>query len=173
MVTRVLVAYATKYGSTAEIAERIGEVLNQAGLSVEVLPAKRVDELASYDAVVLGSAVYMFRWRRPAARLLKRNRRLLAQKLVWLFSSGPTEEGDPFEIAEGWTLPKGLQAVADEIGPVDVMLFGGALDLERMKGFDRWVMSKFDAPTGDFRDWGSVTAWAHGVAYRLQKMGPE
>jgi menaquinone-dependent protoporphyrinogen oxidase len=78
MDIRVLVAYATKYGATAEIAERIGQVLRQAGLDVDVLPVDRVDDLPSYKAVVLGSAVYIGAWRGAAARFLEANEGELA-----------------------------------------------------------------------------------------------
>src|SRR5438477_3803419 len=85
---RVLVAYGTKFGSTAEIAEAIGTTLRVAGLEVDVKRAGQVGSLEPYRAVVLGSAVYVTRWRRDAMRLLRREREL-KQREVWLFSSGP------------------------------------------------------------------------------------
>ena len=92
---RVLVAYGTKHGATAEIAEAIGKALIAAGLGVDVRRARRVRSLAPYQAVVLGSAVYAGRWRRDAMRLLRRAE--LRERAVWLFSSGPVGEdkGDP------------------------------------------------------------------------------
>ena len=90
MDSQVLVTYAAKYGATAEIADKIGQVLSQAGLRTDVLPADRVSDLHSYKAVVLGSAVYIGRWRKQAARFLKANEKVLAEQLLWLFSSGPT-----------------------------------------------------------------------------------
>ena len=71
MDEQVLVAYATKYGATTEIAEKIGQVLRQAGLSADVLPVDRVGDLSTYRAVVLGSAVYIGQWRKEAVRFLK------------------------------------------------------------------------------------------------------
>ena len=73
MDQRVLVAYGTKYGATAEIAEKIGEVLRQSGFQTDVLPAERVQELSGYQAVILGSGVYIGRWRKPAAKFLREN----------------------------------------------------------------------------------------------------
>jgi menaquinone-dependent protoporphyrinogen oxidase len=105
MDRQVLVACATKYGATAEIAERIGAVLRQAGLPAEVLPVGRVGDLSAYKAVVLGSAVYIGQWRKEAVKFLKANEAVLAEKAVWLFSSGPTGEGDPVELAQGWRFP--------------------------------------------------------------------
>ncbi|MCK4732225.1 MAG: hypothetical protein KAT65_07180, partial [Methanophagales archaeon] len=119
MDTQVLVIYATKYGATAEIAEKIGNVLRQAGLRTDVLPTDRVSDLTPYKAVVLGSAVYIGRWRKEAAKFLKANEKVLAEQLVWLFSSGPTGEGNPVELTKGWHFPKALQPIADRIQPRD------------------------------------------------------
>lgn len=105
MDKKVLVAYGTKYGATAEIAVRIGEVLAASGLPVEVHLAEQAGDLAAYGAVVLGSAVYIGQWRKPAVRFLKENEQALAALPVWLFSSGPTGEGDPLALAEGWRFP--------------------------------------------------------------------
>ena len=109
MNERVLVAYGSKFGSTAEIAQAIGTTLRVAGLEVDVKPAREVRSLEPYRAVVLGSAVYMARWRRDAMRLLRR-RGNLAQR-EWVFSSGPVgeEKGEPDEKQERWTKPKRVQ----------------------------------------------------------------
>jgi menaquinone-dependent protoporphyrinogen oxidase len=77
-MSQVLVAYASKHGATAEIAEAIAEQLRQAGHAVDCVPAGEAARVDSYDAVVIGSAVYMKRWRPEARRLLKRHRKTLA-----------------------------------------------------------------------------------------------
>jgi menaquinone-dependent protoporphyrinogen oxidase len=166
----VLVAYASKSGATAGIAERIGQVLREAGLPVEVLPAGEVRDLTPYGAVVLGSAAYMFHWRKPAARLL---RTLAAQapRPVWLFSSGPTGEGDTDAFPEGAKLPKGLQPVADRIAPRDVAAFSGVLDLTKLGPIERFVMDKMKAVPGDYRDWQAIEAWARTIAQALAEPG--
>ena len=166
---RVLVAYATKYGATAEIAEKIGQVLRQAGLDADVLPADRVGNAASYRAVVLGSGAYMGQWRKEAARFLKANEKVLAERPVWLFSSGPTDEGDPIEATEGWRLPRGLRPVAARIRPRDITLFHGAIELEKLSWFDKWIIKKVKAPVGDLRDWNAITSWATVIADELKK----
>jgi menaquinone-dependent protoporphyrinogen oxidase len=170
MDTKVLVAYGTKYGSTAEIAEKIGEVLRQAGFDADVLPANQVKDLAPYGAVVLGSAVYMGQWRREAARFLKANEKVLAERPVWIFSSGPVEEGDPEELVEGWGFPKRLQPVADRIQPRDNVIFHGAVDPEKLTPFHKWVLENVKSPVGDFRDWDAITAWASGIADALKSL---
>ena len=167
MDTRVLVAYATKYGGTAEIAEEIGQALRRAGLRTDVLPTHRVSELSAYQAVVLGSAVYMGRWRKEAAKFLKANEQVLSQQRVWLFSSGPTNEGDPVELMEGWRFPGSLQPVADRIQPRDIAVFHGVLDEENLNFLEKWMLKKVKAPLGDFRDWDAITAWATDIADQL------
>ena len=113
MSERVLVAYGSKYGSTAEIAQAIGTTLRVAGLEVDVKRAHEVRSLEPYRAVVLGSAVYMARWRRDAIRLLRR-RSELGEREVWLFSSGPVGEDkdEPAEQRDRWTKPKRVEQLA-------------------------------------------------------------
>jgi menaquinone-dependent protoporphyrinogen oxidase len=120
MDIRVLVAYATKYGATAEIAEKIGQELRQAGLQTDVLPADRVSDLFPYKAVVLGSAVYMGQWQKKAATFLRAKEKALVERPVWLFSSGPTGEGDPVQLMKGWRFPTALQPIADRIHARDI-----------------------------------------------------
>jgi menaquinone-dependent protoporphyrinogen oxidase len=169
MDDRVLVAYATKYGATAEIADKIGQVLREAGLEADVLPADRVGDLSPYGAVVLGSGVYVGQWRKEAARFLKANEKALAERPVWLFSSGPTGEGDPMELMEGWHLPKRLQPVADRIRPREIIAFHGAIDADKLNPIERWVIKNVKAPAGDFRDWDAITSWATGIADALKE----
>lgn len=164
MNTKVLVAYATKYGATAGIADKIGEVLAQAGLEVEVLPVDRVKDLSPYQAVVLGSATYIGRWRKAAAKFLKYHEKMLADKHVWLFSSGPTEQGDIENLMKGWRFPKSLQPIADRIQPKDITIFHGATDIEKLSWIDKWMIKKVKAPIGDFRDWEAITNWAKAIA---------
>ena len=171
MEKKVLVAYGTKYGATAEIAERIGQVLREAGLGADVQPADRVGDLAPYAAVVLGSAVYIGQWRKEAAKFLKTNEAALAEKPIWLFSSGPTGEGDPVELAQGWRFPGKLQPIADHIQPRDIAIFLGAADESKMGRLDRWLLKNVKAPMGDFRDWDAIAAWATAIAKALQEEG--
>jgi menaquinone-dependent protoporphyrinogen oxidase len=171
MDNQVLVAYATKYGATAEIAEKIGQVLRQAGLRTDVLPADRVSDLTPYKAVVLGSAVYIGRWRKEAVKFLQANETVLAEKLVWLFSSGPTGEGDPVELTQGWRFPGKLQPIADRIAPRDIAVFQGAVDVGELNFIEKWMLKNVKAPVGDFRDWEAITSWATDIAAVLREAG--
>jgi menaquinone-dependent protoporphyrinogen oxidase len=169
MNDQVLVVYATKYGATAEIAEKIGEVLLQAGLRADVLPADSVSDLSPYKAVVLGSAVYIGQWRKEAVKFLKANEKALAGKLVWLFSSGPTGVGDPTELVQGWRFPGKLQPIADRIGPRAIAIFHGAVDVNKLNFIEKWVLKNVKAPVGDFRDWEAITTWTTAIADELKE----
>ena len=170
MSERVLVAYGSKYGSTAEIAQAIGTTLRVAGLEVDVKRAREVRSLEPYRAVVVGSAVYMARWRRDAMRLLRRRREDLAQRDVWVFSSGPVgeEKSEPDEKQERWTKPKRVQRLATEIKAPEQVVFGGRV-AEDAGGFLRKNMAKDTPPEfRDRRDWTAIEAWAQRIADSLQ-----
>jgi menaquinone-dependent protoporphyrinogen oxidase len=169
MDVKVLVAYATKHGATAEIAEKIGQVLTEAGFSADLLPADRVGDLALYKATVLGSAVYAGQWRKEAAAFLEANEGTLAGQPVWFFSSGPTGEGDPVELMKGWRFPEAQQPIADRIQPRDIAFFHGVLDMKKLGLAEKLIVKALKAPIGDFRDWDAITSWAAGIADALKK----
>jgi menaquinone-dependent protoporphyrinogen oxidase len=169
MEPKVLVAYATKYGSTREIAEKIGEVIREANYSVDVIPVEEVTDLRAYGAVVLGSAVYVGQWRKEAGTFLKDNEEELTKREVWLFSSGPTGKGEPEELMEGFHFPQSLQPVADRIQPRDIVFFHGALDLKKLGLPEKVVVKGIKAPLGDYRDWDAITLWAKSIVEVLQK----
>lgn len=169
MVKKILVAYASKYGATREIAQKIGEVLRRSGQVVEVCPVDEVRDLNPYSTVVLGSAIYIGAWHKEAVAFLKANQDILAGLPVWLFSSGPTGQGDPLELVEGKLLPAALQPVVDRIQPREVTLFHGNIDLEKVNPIEKWaVKSLVKKPFGDFRDWDTIAAWSEKIAVSLQ-----
>lgn len=169
MTDGVLVAYASKHGSTGEIAQQIGAVLRDAGLSVVVAPVGEATDLTPYSAVVLGSAVYMGRWRSEASGFVTRHADQLAARETWIFSSGPTDDGDPVELTDGWTFPKSLQATIERIEPRDVKLFHGKLDRDELGVFERWIVRAVKAPMGDYRDPATIAAWARDIAAALHE----
>jgi menaquinone-dependent protoporphyrinogen oxidase len=169
MANRVLVAYASKYGATEEIAERIGAVLREAGLTVDVQPVKRVAGLGDYGAVVLGSAAYIGSWRKEATKFLKEQAGTLAGKAVWIFSSGPTGEGDPVELTKGWKYSAGLQPAIDQVQPRDTALFHGSIKAEKLSFIEKFMIKQVGAPVGDFRDWDAIAAWAKEIAGAIQR----
>lgn len=168
---KVLVAYASKYGSTKEIAARIGQLLEAEGLGVDVVEAGQVGSLAGYGAVVLGSAVYAGQWRKEAAELLEKQAASLAELPVWLFSSGPTGEGDASALMDGWLFPENLQEAAERIQPEAIVLFHGVLQPDKMNLAERLIVKSLKAPTGDFRDWEDIEEWAQEIAEALKEEG--
>ena len=123
--------------------------MSQAGLQTDVLPADRAGDLSPYKAVVLGSAVYIGQWQKKAATFLRANEKALAQRPVWLFSSGPTGEGDPVQLMKGWRFPTALQPIADRIHARDIAIFHGALDPKKMNLIEKWMIKNVQAPLGD------------------------
>jgi menaquinone-dependent protoporphyrinogen oxidase len=165
---KFLVAYASKYGSTAEIAQVIGEELDKRHYQVEVKSVDEVESLDGYDAFVIGSAVYAGGWMKSAAKFLRSNRDLLAGHPVWLFSSGPTGQGDPNEIMDGWTFPDNLKTVRDKIEPQDVILFHGKIDPDRLSFTERMIVKSVKATVGDYRDWLVVRGWVRRIELDLK-----
>lgn len=165
-MSSVMVIYASKHGSTREIAEAITEELRAAGLTADCLEAGHVRDLDA-DAVVLGSAVYMGRWRHEAKRLLHKHERELAGMPFWVFSSGPV--GDPAEEKDDdtWLEPRRLMEHAEKLGVREHVVFGGSLSAEP-HGFIETSMAKgIPAEFQDRRDWEQIRAWARAIAAQL------
>jgi menaquinone-dependent protoporphyrinogen oxidase len=167
MVMHVLVAFATKHGSTGEIAAAIGSALRDAGLEADVRSARDVPTIAPYDAVVLGSALYSAHWQRDANRFVKRHLAALQKRPVWLFSSGPLDHS-----AEFGDIPL-TEHVAPDLAPIGARghrTFGGRL-LEGTPGVDASMLATHRV--GDFRNWDHIAAWAREIARALLEVtGP-
>lgn len=165
---KLLVTYASKYGSTAEIGEVIGKELRKRGYEVEIRPVDQVDRPEEYDGFVIGSAVYAGSWMKSAAKFLRTHQELLAGRPVWLFSSGPTGQGDPNELMDGWSFPENLVKVREKIRPKDVILFHGQLDLNKLNFAEKMIVKSLKATLGDFRDWLVIRGWARRIDLDLQ-----
>ena len=174
---RVLVAYASRYGATKGIAERIAATLRQQGLEVELESVRQAGDPAAYDAAVIGSAAYYFHWMRPAAKFMRRNADSLAARPVWLFSSGPLgtkahdDKGRDFcEFLE----PKEIAEFKRTVKPREHKVFFGAMDGSKL-GFWHRLIYKMPVnrdgalfPNGDFRNWDKIDAWASSIAQTLK-----
>ncbi len=114
-MARVLIAYASKRGSTAEIADVVARAIREDGHIVDCRPADGVKNLGPYDAVILGSAVYMKRWRGDAKHFLRKHSKELSELSFWVFSSGPV--GDPTNAADpSWYEPPRVIERAEALG---------------------------------------------------------
>ena len=167
-MSQVLVASESKYGSSAEIAGKIVEILEAEGHKVILSEAGKVKDLSGYDAIVLGSAIYYGRWRTGAVKFLKRHKDQLAKMPVWFFSSGPIGEGDPVELLDGWQFPPLQQEIADRIKPQGIAVFHGKLDESKLSRLEKMIMETMETPFGDFRDWEMIESWVYEIAKSLK-----
>jgi menaquinone-dependent protoporphyrinogen oxidase len=166
-VARVLVSAASRHGATAEIAQAIGQALSEQGLTVAVIPPGDVRSLDGYDAVIIGSAVYMGHWLDPAKELVNRFRGALTDRPVWLFSSGPV--GKPSsKLAESMDQdPVDLPGMIEATDARDHRRFAGKLDRKHLSLPQRASLLVFRGLNGDFRDWADIRQWAEGIARQL------
>lgn len=164
----VLVAYASKHGSTAEIAAAVAAEIRGHGLGADCVEAGAVDDLGSYDAVILGSAVYMKRWQGDARHFLRSHGKALVERPFWVFSSGPT--GDPAEDNAAWEEPKRTIAKAEKLGARDHVVFGGKISPESGR-MAKTMAEGTPEEYRDRRDWDEIRAWAAAIADELQASG--
>jgi menaquinone-dependent protoporphyrinogen oxidase len=170
---RVLVVVAGKHGSTAEIGTALAAALadsapgRAAGLCAVSLPVEQRPDPAQYDAVVLGSAVYVGRWMEKARHYAAARVAVLRDRPVWLFSSGPIGE-PPFPNDE----PHDVAALMPLTGAREHRTFPGRLDKSLLSFGERAMVTAMRAPVGDFRDWAAVRAWGDGIAADLVPVLP-
>ena len=159
----ILLAYASRFGSTQEVAETVAEALREAGLKVDIQPMQEIRTLADYDAVVLGAAIYNARWHPDAHAFLSQYQEALTQRPVVIFTLGPLSASDAAKRNSRRQLDKELEKVP-WLKPVAVEIFAGKYDPSKpgMGFFDRFV------PASDHRDWDAIRAWAGSLAVMLQ-----
>jgi menaquinone-dependent protoporphyrinogen oxidase len=159
---RILIAYASRHGSTREVAEAVATALVSNGHEAEVRLARDVRDPDAFDAVVLGAPLYTGRWHKDARMFVRRHGAALARLPVAVFALGPVDD-----VEEHW---RGAQEQLDRalaglpaIYPVDVRMFGGAIRPEEL----RFPFSRM--PAGDVRDWDAIRAWAAALPERLRR----
>jgi menaquinone-dependent protoporphyrinogen oxidase len=161
MSTSVLVAYATRYGSTQEVAEAVAATLRERGLEVDIQPMQKVRTLEGYRAVVLGAALYMSHLYKDARRFLSQHRKALTERPVAIFALGPLHTDEKEWQISRKQLEKEL-AKFPWLAPVALELFGGKIDPAKLHfPFNHM-------PAGDVRDWTAIHAWASSLAATLQ-----
>lgn len=167
---RILVAYGSKHGSTAEIAKRIATIIgDQMDAFVDCRPIGVVTNLYRYDAFVIGSSIYAERWHKNVNYFLEENSKALSKKPVWLFASGPTEEGDAKTLVEDYVVPKNLEWVIQKIAPKEIMIFHGAIEPSKLTFVEKALVRAVGTETGDFRDWASIDVWGSSIAEILSQ----
>ncbi len=158
----ILVTFGSKRGGTEGLAAMVADDLRQEGFTVEVVPARAATDVDRYQAVIVGGALYAFRWHRDVRRFAKRHTRQLQQRPTWFFSSGPLDES-----ATQKDIPpvKGVQALMDRVHAQGHVTFGGRLTPDA-KGIPASAMAKKNS--GDWRDPEQVRTWTHRVATQLR-----
>jgi menaquinone-dependent protoporphyrinogen oxidase len=164
---KALVAVASKHGNTLEIGEVIAGELRDMAIEAWVLTLDAVTNVNRYDAVILGSAVYMGRWLPEARRFVEDHLIALREVPVWLFSSGPI--GDPPKPVG--TVPD-MEGIAAQIVARDVRTFAGRLDPADLGLGERLVTKAVRAPRGDFRQWDEIRSWAREIGAALIREQP-
>lgn len=166
MEKKVLVTYASKYGSTGGVADAIGKELCGKGMAADVALIKNAVNISSYQAVVIGSATYMGKLMPEAVNFVKKNRDILCQVPVAYFVVGatmfqPTDKNR----AKALSFMDPILAAVPEIKPVDIGTFAGALDYSNLSWLNKQIMKSKGVPEGDFRDWNAIHAWAQESVY--------
>jgi len=158
----MLVTYGSKRGGTKGLAEMIGEGLRDEGFVADVVPVGKVGAVDHYDAVIVGGALYAFRWHRGARRFVRRHPAQLRQRPTYLFSSGPLDDS----AGKGDIPPvKGVQALVEQVRARGHVTFGGRLAPDA-RGFPASAMAKKHA--GDWRDAGQVRSWVRSIAPEIR-----
>jgi len=171
----ILITYASRSGSTAEIAEAIGETLTQQGLSVDVHPMSQVTDVASYQAVVAGSAVRQQAWLPEAMKFLQAHQHELAHKPVALFevcmalaTQNPVRYQRALQTASAW-----MEPARQLVNPVSEGYFAGVLELKNIQELRFRIalgamvrLGMFSE--GDHRDWDAIHEWAAALPAKLQ-----
>jgi menaquinone-dependent protoporphyrinogen oxidase len=158
---KVLVTVASKHGATEEIGRAIAETLQSAGMTVDLIAPERVESVADYDAVVVGSAVFFGRWMASARDFVTAHATELRSRPVWLFGSGPITptdgEGDVADANE----------LSELIGARGIRLFAGRLRREGLNLVERVSVAMVHSPWGDYRSWDEIRRWAQSIAESL------
>ncbi|MBN1201892.1 MAG: flavodoxin domain-containing protein [Anaerolineae bacterium] len=159
---RILLAYASKRGSTGEVAEVIAQTLwDKGGLPVDLRLVKHVDDISAYRAVIIGSAIRIGNWLGEAKDFVKRHQSALAQVPTVIFTVCITlAEDTPENRAE---VDGYMDPIRELISPASVGAFAGLADMNRFNGMERLLMRVSKQPEGDFRDWDAIRAWAESL----------
>jgi menaquinone-dependent protoporphyrinogen oxidase len=166
MKDKILVAYASKCGSTGEIAKAIGQTLAKTGATVDVRPIKDVSDLSAYRAVVLGSAIRRGQWLPEASTFVKTHEQALSRLPTAYFTvcmtlSQDTEENRRKAAAY-------VEPVRQIVTPVEEGLFAGKMDYGKISLVERLLITQvFKIPEGDFRNWQAIQTWAQALPARF------
>lgn len=167
MSTSILVAYATRYGSTQEVAEVVATTLREKGLEVAIQPMRDILSLEGYHAVVLGAALYMNHWHKDALHFLSRYHEALTERPVAIFALGPIHTDEKEWQGAREQLDKELEKFP-WLTPIALEIFGGKFDPAKLRFPYNLLPGLKNMPVSDVRDWTAIRAWASDLATKLQ-----
>ena len=167
MSTSVLIGYATRYGSTREVAEEVATALQENGFKADVLSMREIKTISGYSAVVLGSPLFMFHLHKDVMRFLSRHRKALTERPVAFFVLGPVHE--PHDEQEWKDSRNQLEKELIKFPwftPIDLKIFGGKYDPSRL----RFPLKLFagSVPASDIRDWTVIRNWVRDLSARIK-----
>ncbi len=166
----ILVAYASKYGATAEVAEAVGKALRDAGVDADVKPAREARSLDGYAAVVLGTPLYVGSMLKDAKKFLVGHAEQLGRLPVAVFMLGPVQAGDDMDEARAQIEP--ALKKTPWLKPVAIEMYRGAYDPAKLRFPDSLVPKMkatplYGVPASDNRDWDAIAEWAAGLPAKL------
>ena len=162
MKPSVLVTFATRYGSTREVAQSIADTLKESGIEVDFQLIREVRSVEKYQAVVLGAPLYMFRWHKDARRFLSKHRKEIVQRPIAIFALGPIHD----EEKEWQDVQKQLDKALAKypwLNPAAVEIFGGRFDPARLRFPYSFLPAMRKIPASDIRDWAKIKSWAENL----------
>ncbi len=157
----MLVTYATRAGSTVQVAETIAQTLATTGATVDVRPVKNVKDIKGYDAVVIGSAIRMGAWLPEAVQFVKTNQSTLAGIPIAYFLVSGFLKNDTPEMRK--TVGAYLDPVRQILEPKSIGLFAGKMDWSKLNFFDRTLAKAMGEKEGDWRNWEAIKTWSEEI----------
>jgi len=171
---KVVVGYASAYGSTKGIATGVAERLTRAGVQVDLRPMDEFVSVEGYDAAVLGSAIHNMAWLPQAASFVETHRAELATRPVWLFSVSSVGDTNSFFgprvgrfMRRMRKEPKGIESIRLAILPRNHRNFAGVVERSHWNLAGHLFLRAFGGSYGDHRDWQDIHAWADDIARQL------
>jgi menaquinone-dependent protoporphyrinogen oxidase len=165
MAAHILVAYATRNGSTAEIALAISKELENTGAAVTVSDMKTITSVADYTAVVIGAPLYMGSLVKEVGQFVGRHKESLRMRPIAAFAVGiAPKSSDPGAVGQATAA---LRAAIDPLQPVAVTVFAGKVDPKKLSFIQRKMTELAKSPVGDFRDWAAIAAWARELPGKM------
>lgn len=169
---KVLVAFASQFGSTGEVAEAIGDVLSQQDCAVDVKWIRDVNQVDTYDAVIVGSAIQYDKWMPEAVDFVKTHQKALSSvPVAYFFTCLTLAKKNAKTEQQALVYADKLRAISSQVVPVSVHGFAGVVDFSKISFLTRMMLKAITTVNGvqegDYRDWAAIHAWAHSVYFKL------